>query len=523
MALADKISAARKEGISDQEIVNYILENKLSTKVSEAVQTGASATEILDVATASRGPIERASRIPGLIARGAMPSAIGAVAGAPFGPPGMLAGAVAVPAAEALSQLYNLIAPQQYQMAMTPMQAIEKLGTQIGLPKAETLPEQAIQAASGAVGGVMSQIPGAARLAQTAATPMGRQAAETFAARPGAQITGAAVGAPTGEVVSEVTGSPIVGMLAGMAAGGAAGARRGEPEVAPTRAAVQAESQGAYQRATQAGVIVTPQSLQNAITGIEQRVRNAGYDEGLHPRVTAVLNRLAQEGQQPRTLDELEILRRVASGAAASNERDERRIARLIVNQIDDYINNIRPADLIAGNQAGVNELRDARRLWSMNAKAGVFEEMIRRAETTAASVQTQSGYENALRGEFRRLANNQTRMRQFTQSEQDQITQIARGGTLQNMLRMIGKFSPTSVISTPLSAGTGFVLGGPVGAVAVPAVGRVARTASERMMQQQVDELINQILLGRPQQRGAPTYFNIPASGASTQPVEVE
>jgi hypothetical protein len=148
---------------------------------------------------------------------------------------------------------------------------------------------------------------------------------------------------------------------------------------------------------------------------------------------------------------------------------------------------------------------------------------MVNRAQTTGASTYTQSGYENALRGEFRRLSNNQTRMRQFTQSEQDQITQIARGGNLQNMLRMIGKFSPTSVISAPLSAGTGFVLGGPAGAAVVPAVGLAARSASERMMQQQVDELINQILLGRPQQRGAPTYFNIPASGASYQPVQAE
>lgn len=523
MNLSDRISAARKEGISDQEILGYIVDNKLSDKVAEAVKTGASATEILDVASAGRRVEERLARVPGIAARGALPVAVGATMGAPFGPVGMLAGSVAVPAAEALSQLYNLIAPEQYRLQTTPMQAIQQLGTQMGLPVAETLPEQAIQAGAGAVGGVIGQIPGAARLAQTAVTPTGRQVAETFAARPTAQMTGAAVGAPVGQVVEEVTGSPIAGALAGMAAGGVAGARRGELEVAPTREAVRTEAQGAYQRATQAGVIVSPQSLQNAVTRIEQQANNAGYDPGLHPRVAAVLNRLQQEGQQPRTLDELEILRRVASGAAASNERDERRIARLIVNQIDNYVNNIRPPDLIAGNQAGVNELRDARRLWSMNAKADVFEQMVDRAQTTGASTYTQSGYENALRGEFRRLANNQNRMRQFTADEQEQIRQIARGGNVQNMMRMIGKFSPTSVIAAPLSAGTGYVLGGPVGAVAAPVVGLGARAASERMMQQQIDELINQILLGRPQQRGAPTMFNIPAAGAAFQPVEAE
>jgi len=312
-------------------------------------------------------------------------------------------------------------------------------------------------------------------------------------------------------------------MIASMLTGGAVGARRGEQEVAPTRAAVRTESQNAYDRATQAGVIVSPNSLQNAVQGITQQVTNAGFDAGLHPRVAAVLNRLQQEGQQPRTLDELEILRRVASGAASSNERDERRLGRIIVGQIDRYVNNLGAPDLVAGNQAGIGELRTARNLWSRNAKADVFEQMVDRAQTTGGSVYTQSGYENALRGEFRRLANNDTRMRQFTADEQTEIRQIARGGNIQNILRIVGKFSPTSVIAAPLSAGTGYVVGGPAAAVALPVTGLAARRASEQMMQRQVDDLINQILMGRPLQRGEPTMFNIPAAGRGLLAPQVE
>jgi len=521
-SLSEKISTARSQGYSDAEIIQFITENNLSAKVTDAIKTGASPTEILDAATAGRPTLERAGRIPGLVARGALPVAAGAALGAPAGPVGMLAGSIAVPAAEALTQLYNAIAPQQYQVP-TPMKAIESLGTMIGLPKAETLPEQMIQAAGGGVAAPIAQIPGAARLATSAITPTGREIARVAAAQPSAQLAAGGVAAPVGEVVGEVTESPVAATLASMLTGGLVGARRGEQEVAPTREAVRAESQNAYQRATQAGVIVSPTSLQNAVGNIAKQVADAGYDPGLHPRVKAVLDRLELEGQQPRTLDELERLRRVASGAAASNERDERRLGKIIVGQIDNYVNKLDAPDLIAGDKAGINELRTARNLWSRNAKADVFEQMVDRAQTTGESVYTQSGYENALRGEFRRLANNQNKLRQFTADEQAEIKQIARGGNLQNMLRLMGKFSPTSVIAAPLSAGTGYVLGGPAAAVGVPAVGLAARRASEQMMQRQVDDLINQILMGRPLQRGEPTMFNIPAAGRGLLAPQVE
>lgn len=524
-SLSDRITEARGQGYKDDEIVRFLVQSGIRAQdITTAMQEGYSSTQALDVLTSGRPIEERLARVPGLIARGAAPVAAGAALGAPFGPPGMAAGALAVPAAEAVTQLYNLAAPQSMQIP-TPMQAIGGLATRMGLPQPETVPEQMITAAGGGTAGAIGTIPGMARMAQTAVTPTGRAIAGQLAARPGQQVVAGAVGPATGEAVADIADSDVAGQIASIVASGAVGAGRGQREVAPTRAAVQAESQGAYQRATQAGVVVTPQSLQNAVTGIERAVVNAGYDPGLHPRVNAVLNRLEQEGQQPRSLDQLEILRRVASGAAASNERDERRIARLIVNQIDDYINNLRPADLVAGNQAGINELRDARNLWSRNAKAEVFEQIVNRAETTGASVYTQSGYENALRAEFRNLAKNQNRMRQFTQEERDQITQIARGGNLQNMLRMIGKFSPTSVISAPLSAGTGYVLGGPMGAAVVPTVGLAARAGSQRMMQQQVDQLIDQILAGRQLQREPATYFNVPAAmrGLLTPQVEVE
>ena len=105
----------------------------------------------------------------GIAARGLTPVATGAAMGAPFGPVGVMAGTLALPAAELATQAANVVLPQQYQIP-SPVGAVENLMTRIGLPQAETTAERMGQAAVGALGGAGSQIAGAARLAKTATT-----------------------------------------------------------------------------------------------------------------------------------------------------------------------------------------------------------------------------------------------------------------------------------------------------------------------------------------------------------------
>jgi hypothetical protein len=86
------------------------------------------------------------------------------------------------------------------------------------------------------------------------------------------------------------------------------------------------------------------------------------------------------------------------------------------------------------------------------------------------------SGAENAVRTEFRTLAKNTAKMRTFTPAERSAIERVAKGGPIGNTLRMLGKFAPTGVVSSALSGGAGYAVGGPVGAVALPAAGFAAR-----------------------------------------------
>ncbi len=527
-SLSDRISEARSQGYKDDDIVRYLVSQGIrANDITTAIQEGYSAQQALDYLTRGRPIEERVARAPSLVARGALPVAAGAALGAPFGPPGMAAGALAVPLAELATQGYNLLAPESRQIP-TPMQAIGQVATKIGLPQPETVPEQMLTAAGGGTAGAIGTIPGMARMAQTAVTPTGRALAGQMAARPGQQIVAGAVGPATGEAVADVTDSDVAGTIASIVASGAVGAGRGQREIVPSAEALKDAARAAYQRSEQAGVIIAPQSLQKAAQDIFKSVDNLGYLPRLHPRVAAFLDELDAQAQQPLTLERLERLRRVASNAAASGEKDERRIGMAVINNLDNYVANLKDADLVAGagpsRQVAIEALGNARDMYSRSAKAQEIETLLERAGV-GASQYSQSGMENAIRVEFRALAKNQTKMRRFSEEERDLIRGVAKGGPVDNALRYFGKLAPTGVISGGVSSGAGYAVGGPVGAAAVPALGMAAREAAGARMQSKVDELVSQILMGRPVQREPATLFNVPAGvrGLLTPQVEVE
>lgn len=540
-SLADRITEARGQGYKDDDIARYLVQSGVrADEITSAFNEGYSATQTLDFLTRGRPAEERAMRAPGLVARGALPVATGAAMGSPFGPVGMAAGALAVPAAEAATQLYNIAAPESMRIP-TPMQAIGRVGTMMGLPQPETVPEQMMMAAGGGAAGAVGMIPGMARLAQTAVTPTGRALAGQMAAAPGQQIVAGAAAPAVGEAVADVADSQTAGLLASLVAGGAMGARRGEREIVPTAEAMKDAASAAYERANLAGVIISPERLQKASKDLFKVVDDLGYLPASQPNIKAFLDEFDVQSQQPLSLDRVERLRRIASNAAASRDPSESKMGMALKSKLDDFVTGLKDDDLVVSApnlqsllrqlsgeipepQTAVQSLKEARSLYSRGAKAQEIDELMERAANSATNY-SQSGIENAIRIQFRQLANNKTRIRKFTADEQALIKDVVRGGPVENALRYFGKLAPTGVVSGGVSSGAGYAVGGPVGAVAVPAIGTAARELAGARTQAKVDELIAQILLGRPVERGPATYFSAPGAIRSllTPQVEVE
>jgi hypothetical protein len=273
----------------------------------------------------------------------------------------------------------------------------------------------------------------------------------------------------------------------------------GVSKAAPSIDELKTQAAAAYKRADDAGVIVHENSLKGLKTRIVSVTKKEGLDKDLHPDSSAVLNRVIKTKGQ-LTLSELETLRKVANDAKSSIKPADKRLASKIVDEIDDYIDNLGAKDVVAGDATKVGALKEARGLYSRAKKAETIENLVKRAELSAPNFSA-SGMENALRTEFRNLAKNERKMRMFTAEERAAIQKVAKGGKTENALRMIGKLAPTGIVSGGLGTGIGFAIGGPAGAVAVPAVGASSRFAATRMTKKNVDR-VSEIVRRGPQQR---------------------
>lgn len=297
---------------------------------------------------------------------------------------------------------------------------------------------------------------------------------------PTAAMYGAASGVlgGAGEMIGGETGKTI-GAFAPMLM---AFRGRGAAPKAPSAEALKDQAQQAYRSAEQAGVVISETSVADVVTKMARDAVKEGMHPKLHPRAAAALEAVGAEMNMPLTLERAEVLRRVLKSAASTADQSERRLVMRMVDKFDDFVGNLKPTDVIAGDApAATAALSNARNLWSRARKSEFIEDLMERAKTRASQF-SGSGYENALRTEFRNVAMNPKKLRVFSPDEQAAIKQVAKGGPLENMLRMVGKFAPTGVVSSALSGGAGFAVGGPAGAVALPAIGFAARRGATSM-----------------------------------------
>lgn len=276
-----------------------------------------------------------------------------------------------------------------------------------------------------------------------------------------------------------------------------AGVVNAKPQI-PTMDALATAARQAYDAADNAGVIFTPQATGRLQSEIVQTLTDAGFDPALQPGAAAVLRRLQDLQGNNVTLKGLDTLRKVASGGYIPGNKSNDAAVSAIVNRIDDLVGNTQAGEVLNGDAAaGAEALKTARDLWSRMSKANVVTEAAARGELNAAAAGSGANRENASHQAMKALRNNKSATRGFTPDEHEALLQAITGTPDQNALRLVGKLSPTGIVSGALSSGAGYQMGGPVGAVAAPAVGYVARKGAERMQEGFVQELIDIIMAG--------------------------
>lgn len=286
------------------------------------------------------------------------------------------------------------------------------------------------------------------------------------------------------------------GGLAGGALGGAVRAatnqlgKRFARAAIPTNEAIRKSADAAYKAAEDAGAIIKPESTQRLTQSVISDLDDFGYDAALQPGVGAVINRLQGLEGQNLTMKRLDTIRKVAGNAAKDhNNPSQQALAGRIIDHIDDFMGDLKPADIVAGDsKTAANEYLKARSLWGKLKKSEAVDTAALRAEWRAASTGSGGNADNALRQNVRRLVENPKTARGMSNAEKKAALAVVKGTKTQNALRLVGKLSPSGN-GVMAAAGIGGAMVNPV--YGVPAlVGLGAKSVADRMTLQNAEKL---------------------------------
>jgi hypothetical protein len=313
-------------------------------------------------------------------------------------------------------------------------------------------------------------------------------------------VAPAVVSEGAGQLTEGTPAEPFARIGGAVLGGKLAAGRKPRPGPAPTRDALTDEATSLYNSSKQRGVLVSHTSLDPAIDDMTRKVQAFGaYDPQLTPDTFRVVQRLHDEFRGTSVdIEDLGKIREIIGTAAGAVRKEDRRAAMILKNAFDDFANNLTPADVLSGDpQAAMNDIIKARSLWARASKAETIEQVFEKARNAVGANYTAAGMQTALRQQFKAIANNPKKMRQFSKEEQDAIKAIVRGGRGENFLRLIGKLAPRGNIGTAIMGGA--IYTDPVAGLGALGVAEGSKGLSTMMGNKKVRNLDEMVRRGAP------------------------
>jgi hypothetical protein len=341
---------------------------------------------------------------------------------------------------------------------------------------------------------------------------------EGLALKLGTRVAAPAVASEAGRAVAGPYGE-VAGALLG--AGGASAAARKFQEMVAARSAASAvpatedilkAARQQFKAAEDMNVVVKPDFTTNAAN--DMRAALKGFDpEGQAPVFKAV-DRLEALGASAPGLppvavpmNEVELIRKQLTNLKMSSDAPTREAARKALASLVDSQKGLTAADVIAGDAAAYSKtMQDAVGNYAAGKRSNTVMGKAALGDLNAATAGSGANEDNALRQAIKQLVrpvNNdivpKAQRLGFNQPEIDAMNQVARGTPIGNAARYVGKLAPTGSVSGVLSAGAGYGAAGPVGAIALPAVGYLAKKIGDMSTKSAVKTLDSLVLSRSP------------------------
>ena len=256
-------------------------------------------------------------------------------------------------------------------------------------------------------------------------------------------------------------------------------------EAAPDVDTLKSVSRQVYEELDQSGITVKPEAYKNLVKNVKAAAKKQGLSKRTTKKSFGAIKDLEDVVGQSPTLSDVDDLRKVAQGVASDIDLTEKAIGGRIVSEIDDFLDSVKPENLVAPEGVAISDIgskyRAARNLWGRARKSELISEAIENAKGRA------SGFENGIRIELGKLAKNKRTKKFLTKEEIAAIKDIERGNVQQNFSKFLGRFAfnegrANNVLSALGGVGGGALVGGPVGAVAVPVTGQIARGIASKI-----------------------------------------
>ncbi|UIJ43799.1 hypothetical protein LZK98_11920 [Sphingomonas cannabina] len=262
---------------------------------------------------------------------------------------------------------------------------------------------------------------------------------------------------------------------------GFGGRIRALDESVPTSEQVKQAASDLYSQAEARGLTATGDetlALADTTSGIlarEGRMSPTGRLTEVQPKVKEAQQLIQDYAGSEMTPKQIQTVRGVIADGLSSQDASEKRIARLLLDNFDQWTDATNP-DLASG-------LAEARGMASRYLQGDKIAQARELADVRAGQF-SNSGQGNALRTDFRQLDRSIAKGQEiFSPEVSAQIADVARGNPVSNSLRWVGRFAPTGPVAalpTLLAAGAGGSAVGPLGAVGGLGLGGLAYGARQ-------------------------------------------
>lgn len=279
---------------------------------------------------------------------------------------------------------------------------------------------------------------------------------------------------------------------------------RGAEALDETLEVLKKDASNAYQYMRDAGAVLSRDAGDNVGKEIMGAVNKAKIrNPKLHGRTLSVVDDILEDVKSGKIgLEELEQHRTVLGQIAATKvDQTESFAAGRVREALDGVINKLDAKSFVAGDKTAVDALKQGRAAYARNKKF----------ESIASIIKKSDGDANYLKRELKKFLENPKKTVGFSKDELAALKDASKLSGGEAVGKMLGKFG-FDVGNSRIGSGVGAVVGsgaggaflGPVGAIAVPAIGTAGRGAQKLLGRGKAERVLRTIE-GIPQsQRGA-------------------